>query len=74
LRTLEIELPDSIEPSDARVALALALFGSGKLTLGQAARTAGYSKAVFMEIAGQHSVPVFDYPADDLRREIDGTW
>lgn len=74
MRTLEIELPDNIEASDAKVALALALFGAGKLSLGQAARAAGYSKAAFMEIAGQHGVPVFDYPAADLRGELDANW
>jgi predicted HTH domain antitoxin len=46
------------------------LFETGRLSLGQAAKAAGYSKQSFMELLGKHRVPVFDYPAEDLEREV----
>jgi len=50
--------------------LAMKLIEEGKLSLGQAAIMAGYSKRAFMEILGKHGVPVFDYPPDDLEKDL----
>jgi len=50
--------------------LATKLYETGRLSLGQAAKLAGYSKRTFMELLGKNGVPVFDYPADDLKREM----
>ena len=44
---------------------------AGMLSLGQAARFSGYSKRAFMELLGKHGVPVIDYPAEDLKGEMD---
>ena len=47
MRTLQIHLPDNLDLSDqeASTALAAQLYEMGKLSLGQAAELAGYSKA-----------------------------
>jgi len=50
--------------------LAIKLFETGHLSLGQAANLAGYSRPAFMELLGKQGVPLFDYPADDLRDEL----
>ncbi|HBB30372.1 MAG TPA: hypothetical protein DDZ80_26060 [Cyanobacteria bacterium UBA8803] len=48
----------------------LKLFEVGKLSLGQAAKLAGYSKPTFIEIISKLGVPVIDYPAEELQQEI----
>ena len=66
-----MQLPPEINEEDAKLMLAIKLFETGKLSLGQSAKLAGYSKQAFMEILGKYNVPVFDYPADDLQSEIE---
>jgi predicted HTH domain antitoxin len=72
MKTLTINLPDSIDltPKEASTALAAQLYEMGKLSLGQAAELAGYSKRTFMELLGNYGVSVFNYPADELDNDI----
>lgn len=65
-----IDLPDTISTAEARVYLAMKLFELGRLSCGQAAELAGYSKRAFMEVLGRYGVPVFDYPSDDLADDL----
>lgn len=68
MRTLQINIPDNVDLSEQEVSTALAaqLYEMGKLSLGQAAELAGYSKATFMELLSKYGVSVFNYPADEL--------
>jgi len=66
---LKIELPPEVPVEEARLALAVKLFEMSRLSLGQAARAAGFSKRAFMEVLGKFGVPVFSYPAEDLAGE-----
>ena len=68
---LRIELPSEVPVEEARLLLMAKLFETGRLSLGQAAAGAGYSKRAFMELLGKLRVPVFDYPADELEAEIE---
>ena len=68
--TLQVELPLSLSKDEAKLLLAVKLFEVGKVSLGQAAKMAGFSKRSFMEVLGRHNVPVINYPAEDLSREI----
>jgi len=68
---LKVQLPPEIDIEDAKLMLAIKLFETGKLSLGQSAKIAGYSKQAFMEVLGKYNVPIFDYPADDLQHEIE---
>lgn len=70
MRQITLILPATVTEDEARLFLAMKLFEEGKLSLGQAAIVAGYSKRAFMEILGKHGVPVFDYPAEDLERDL----
>ena len=72
MRTLQINLPDNLDLSDqeASTALAAQLYEMGKLSLGQAAELAGYSKATFMELLSNYGVSVFNYHADELDNDI----
>jgi predicted HTH domain antitoxin len=64
-----IAIPPSVTEGEARLYLAMKLFEIERLSCGQAAELAGYSKRTFMELLGKHEVAVMDYPAelqDDL--------
>ncbi|NJN24203.1 MAG: UPF0175 family protein, partial [Acaryochloridaceae cyanobacterium RL_2_7] len=41
-----------------------------RLSLGQAAELAEYSQATFMELMGKTGISVFDYPPEELEREM----
>lgn len=66
---LKVLLPPEVPVEEARLLLMVKLFETGRLSLGQAARLAGYSKRAFMELLGKLGVAVFDYPPEDLREE-----
>ncbi len=67
---LKVELPSSLSGDEAKTFLAIKLYEVGKVSLGQAAKTAGYSKRAFLEILGHYEVPVFNYSPEELRQEI----
>ena len=72
MKTLIIQLPDSLDltPQETLTALAAQLYEMGKLSLGQAAELAGYSKRTFMELLANYGVSVFNFPIDDLDNDI----
>lgn len=72
MKTLTIELPDTIDLSlkETATALAAQLYDMGKLSLGQAANLAGYSKSTFMELLSNYKVSVFNYTPDELDQDI----
>ncbi|WP_034935688.1 UPF0175 family protein [Gloeocapsa sp. PCC 73106] len=55
---------------EARLLLMVKLFETGKLTVGQAAELAGYSKPTFRELLGKLNVSVIDYPPSELEEEM----
>jgi predicted HTH domain antitoxin len=44
ITTLEIELPDTTTKDEAKLLLALKMYEVGKISLGQAAKMAGFSR------------------------------
>lgn len=72
MKTLTTNIPSTAEIDDkeARMSLASKLYEKGKLTLGQAAELAGYSKETFMELLADYNVPLINYPADELDEDI----
>lgn len=62
-------MPLAVSEDEAKMLLAVKLYEAGKVTLGQAAKMAGFSKRAFMEILGRYHVPVFNYSAAELREE-----
>jgi predicted HTH domain antitoxin len=68
---LEVDLPPNLSEDEAKLLLAIKLYEVGKVSLGQAAKLAGFSKRAFMEMLGRHKVPVFNYSPEELRQEID---
>ena len=58
------------DDKEARMILASKLYEKGKLSLGQAAELAGYSKQVFMELLADYGVSIFNYSPDALEQDI----
>jgi predicted HTH domain antitoxin len=69
MATDTIHLPDAISEAEARLLLAVKLFEAGRLSCGQAAEMAGFSKRAFMEVLGQQRIPVFNSPPDEAARD-----
>ncbi len=67
---LKVDLPTDLSGDEAKLLLAIKLYEVGKASLGQAARLAGYSKRGFMDVLGHHQVPVANYSAEELQKEI----
>ena len=70
LSELQVQLPPDIQVEEARLMLAIKLYETGRLSLGQAAKLSQYSKPTFMELLGKNGVATFDFSAEDLEREF----
>ena len=73
MKTLTINLPDTIDltQQEALTALAAQLYEMGKLSLGQAAELAGYSKREFMELLSNYGVSVFNYDEEEFDKDVE---
>lgn len=72
MKTLSIKIPQTADVDDreAKMSLASKLYERGKLTLGQAAELAGYSKETFMELLADYNVSFINYFPDELDEDI----
>ncbi|MGI4884391.1 MAG: UPF0175 family protein [Janthinobacterium lividum] len=72
MKTLTLFLPDTLDLDAAEVTMLLAsrLYEQGKLSLGQSAELAGFSKRAFMERLGDYGVSVFNLMTEeDLKND-----
>ncbi len=67
---IKVSLPSNLSEDEAKLFLAIKLYEVGKVSLGQAAKLAGFSKRAFIEMLGHYNVPVFNYSPDELRQEL----
>ncbi len=67
---LTLDLPSSLSKVEVQTLLAIKLYETERVSLGQAARVAGYSKRAFIEVLGKYKVPVINYSPDELREEL----
>jgi predicted HTH domain antitoxin len=72
MKTLTLEIPDSIDLDNRDVAMLVStqLYQQGRLSLGQAAEVAGLSKRTFAELLGKYEVSIFNFPATDLSKDV----
>ncbi len=65
-------MPDAADRDECETAMLLAkkLYDQGKLSIGQAAEFAGYSKSTFMEISSRYNLPIFTYDHSELENDI----
>jgi len=70
MKTMTLEIPDSLDEHEAKTLFAAKLYEKGALSLGQAAELAGYSKRTFMELLGNYGVSVFKYSEMELEKDL----
>ena len=71
MSTITLTIPDKVEldTKDTVKFLAAKLYEAGKLSLGQAAEIAGFSKVAFAEILGDYNVALINYPTTDFKAD-----
>lgn len=67
---LKVALPPNLTAEEGRLFMALKGFELGRLTVGQAAKLAGFSKRAFLDALARHHIPVMNYDPDQLDREV----
>lgn len=69
---IQIALPEFVQMNQRELQLMLAakLYEQGRLSIGQAAAVAEYSKRTFMELLGDYGVSVFNYAPTDLAEDV----
>ena len=72
MKVVTLNLPDSLDLDDreATMLLATKLYEQGRLSIGQAAEMAGYSKRTFMELLSRYNVSIFNYDPSELLNEV----
>jgi predicted HTH domain antitoxin len=70
---MNIVLPEALEtrltPTQAALHLAVGLFASGEVTLGQAAEASGLSQAEFMRELGRRKIPLH-YGTEEFAEDL----
>lgn len=72
MKTLTLEIPDSVNEMDFKMHLAAQLYEKGIMSSGQAADLAGISKREFIENIGKYGVSVFGESVEDIDKIING--
>jgi predicted HTH domain antitoxin len=70
---LTIDLPESVPAEEARLEMAIGLYRSGRLTQGEAAKLAGFTRPTFIELLAKRGVPFTNIDAEDFDQEL-ATW
>jgi len=72
MRSITINIPEmsDLDSKELTMMVAAQLYEKGKLSLGQAADVAGYSKRTFAELLGKNNVSIFNYPSTDLSTDV----
>ncbi|HYV93237.1 MAG TPA: UPF0175 family protein [Chitinophagales bacterium] len=67
MKSLTLKLPEEVDETEVRMAVASLLFDKGVFSSGQAAEFAGISKREFIETVGKYEVSVFGETPEDLK-------
>jgi predicted HTH domain antitoxin len=72
MRTISINIPEmsDLDSKELTMMVASQLYEVGKLSLGQAADVAGYSKRTFAELLSKYNVSIFNYPSTELSNDV----
>ena len=72
MKTISLNIPDSLDIDDHEVAMLVAtrLYEQGKLSLGQAAQLVGITKRAFIELLGSYNISIFNFPVSDLQKDV----
>lgn len=72
MKTLTLNIPDTVNETDVKMQLAAQLYEKGLLSSGQAADLVGISKREFIENIGKYGVSIFGESIDDLDKIMNG--
>ncbi|MFC2087024.1 UPF0175 family protein [Bacteroidota bacterium] len=72
MKTLTIQIPDSVDEKDVKMQLAAHLFEKGILSSGQAAKLVGITRREFLENVGKYGVSIFGESIEDIEKIING--
>lgn len=72
MKTLTLQIPDTVDEKDVKMQLAAHLYDKGIMSSGQAADLVGISKREFIETVGQYGVSIFGESIEDLEKIING--
>lgn len=72
MKTLTLQLPDSVDEKDVKMQIAAMLFEKGMISSGQAAKLVGISKREFLETVGKYGVSIFGETVEDLEKIVRG--
>lgn len=72
MKTITLNLPDSVNEDDVKMQLAAQLFEKGIMSSGQAADLIGITKREFLENVGKYGVSIFGESAEDLEGMMNG--
>ncbi len=72
MKSMNFSVPDHVnfDETEWKIILAGELYEREKLTLGQAAELAGFSKRAFIEIMGKYGFSIFTDTVDDLISDL----
>lgn len=70
MKTISVQLPDSVDEKEAQEFLAAQLYGNGMLSLGQGANMTGMNKEQFMQLLSKYQISIFDYTEAELHAEL----
>jgi len=70
MKTLKIQIPDSVDETDFKMQLAAYLFEKGVLSSGQAAKLIKISRRKFLENVGKYGVSIFGEDVKDIEKII----
>lgn len=65
MKTVTLLLPEEVNETEVKMAIAAILFDKAILSSGQAAGFAGISKREFIENVGKYGVSIFDKTQED---------
>ena len=71
MKHLTLNIPDHLELDERETKrfLAAKMYETGRLSLGQAAELAGFSKVAFSEILADYGVSLINYPPSDIIKD-----
>ncbi len=72
MKTLTIQVPDSVDEENLKMQIAAHLFDTGILSSGQAAEFVGISKREFLENVGKYGVSIFGESINDIEKILNG--
>ncbi len=72
MKSITFNIPEmsDLDSKELTMIVASQLYEKGKLSLGQAADVAGYTKRTFAELLGKYNVSIFNFPTSELSNDV----